>query len=68
MTALEFYGQTYSNASAARKVHLDRAKKFLDMALRAEADINAKVIPSDSRKLEMALNAACKAEAEAFAV
>jgi hypothetical protein len=50
----KFYGSAYTSDRAA---NLDKATKYLDMAIRAETD----------SKREMAFNAALKAEQAAFA-
>ena len=52
--AATFYGPAYTPERAA---NLDKATRYLDMALRAETE----------SKQEMAFNAALKAEAAAFA-
>lgn len=56
-TAKDFYGTAYT---PERSEKLDKAFNFLNMALRAEAEKN-------DNKVNMAMNAAVKAEAEAFA-
>lgn len=60
--AQEFYGNAFTSASSARKLGLEKAYKFLDMAIRSEAGGEANV-----SKTNMAFNAALKHEADAFA-
>lgn len=52
--AKKFYGAAYTPERAER---LEKAVKYLDMAIRSDTD----------NKREMAFNAALKSEAEAFA-
>jgi hypothetical protein len=54
--AAKFYGPAFTEARAE---NLTKAVKYLDMAIRAEGDGGTKV--------DMAFNAALKAEAAAFA-
>lgn len=56
--ASKFYGNAYNSDRAEQ---LDKAVKYLDMAIRAEAN-------GEGNKIDMAFNAAVKAEAAAFAV
>jgi hypothetical protein len=53
-----FYGEAYGRAKDPKK--LDAAVKYLDMAIRAEAE-------NSESKIEMAMKAALRNEAEAFA-
>lgn len=54
--AAKFYGPAFTPARAEA---LTRAVKYLDMGVRAEAN-------GEANKVEMAMNAAVKAEAAAF--
>jgi len=54
--AEKFYGKAYTPERAEQ---LDKAHKYLMMAVRAEAN-------GETNKIEMAFNAALKAEAVAF--
>lgn len=59
MNAQTFYGNAYTPERAAL---LDKAFKYLDMAIRSEA-----LGAAGESKVNMAFSAALKAEAEAFA-
>lgn len=59
-TAQTFYGSSYDKAKDPAK--LESAYRFLEMAIRAEAEGEA-----GKNKANMAFNAALRNEAEAFA-
>lgn len=61
-TAAEFYGAAYERGNAFTREKLDKAFRYLGMALRAEANVG-----EEDPKFKMAFKAAVQAEAEAFA-